>query len=579
MTANASNKHDDPWSRAKAAWSRYVRLQEPALLDDPAQIEKEGIQRGIAQFGLANLRVVVNLVEMDALGLTPYLDIVLAHEIGHHTLAPGNLLDDARLVSYVANMFPGDAANYVVNIFTDLIVNDFLRTQRGMPVEDVYKALKAAAVRAGRIGNADKFWALYMRVYEILWQLPAGTLGDPAVPSDIERDAKLSARVLRTYSNHWFTCLKNLAYIFKAYIPPDIGSGAAMMPSFDSVVAGEDALDKVWGFASTSGDEEGKPGPRAYDGALDGLFKAGAPGTGQGTQPRLPTDYLNTLQYIGALPKDGKEKAMIQYYTELALPHVVPFPTVDKATSDPIHEGSEQWTVGEDVDSIDIIESIKASPVIVPGITTRKVVYGDDKGAERRKEPVDVDIYLDSSGSMGDPKLSTSYPVIAAFIIALSALRAGAAVQVTSYSGANMAKATRGFSRNKDEILRTVLHFFGDGTQFPCQILERYEARAPDAPPVHIIVVSDDDISSMVAPYQAKNQAGVLEKKDGLATLKRAIEKGKARGSLLLRLLSMNAKARATIKVLEPIGFEFHNISDWKQIVQFAKEFSRKHFT
>ncbi len=576
--ASEDNPVADPWEKAKSTWSKFVRLQEPTMLSDPAAIKEVGMQRDIARFGLASLHVEVNMTEMKAAGLLPFLDIVLAHEVGHHVLAPGNLLVDAKMVSYISDMFPGSAANYVVNIFTDLLINDVLYTQRGMHVEKVYKALKETAEKSGKMGDADKFWALYMRIYEILWRLPPGTLTGK-VAADIERDAKLSARVLRTYSRRWFTCLKNLAYIFKAYIPLDPSAGTLMMPVFDSVGAGEGSLDKIWGFASIGDEETDKLGQMRYDGVLDGLFKDGGSGQGTGSQPRLPTDYINTLAHIGALTGVEVDKALMQYYTELALPHVVPFPTIDKATYEPIHEGTEQWTTGEDLGQLDLLESIKESPIIVPGITTRKVVHGEDKGTEKQKVPIDVDIYLDASGSIGSPQNTVSYPVIASFIIALSALRAGAAVQVTSYSGANMAMATRGFSRSKDEVLRAILYYFGDGTQFPCQILERYDERPPDAPPVHILVISDDDISSMIEEYTAKNKAGVMEKRSGLVTLKRAIEKGKAQGSLLLRLPSIQPHTKKAIAVLESLGFEYYNISDWKEIIDFAKKFSRKHFT
>lgn len=578
MARNNDTKAD-PWEWAKATWSKFVRLQDPIILSDASTIAKVDMQHDIARFGLANLQIEVNVLEMKEAGLLPFLDIVLAHEVGHHVLAPGNLLTDARLVSYVSDMFPGPAANYVVNIFTDLLVNDYLFTQRGVPVHEVYMALKETGQQKGKIGNADKFWELYMRIYEILWRLPKGKLAGKVTAPEIERDAKLSARILRTYSRRWFTCMKNLAYIFKEYFPPDPRAGTILMPAFDTVKAGDGALDKIWGFASIGDEETDKPGQRSYDGALDGMVKGSGEGKGQGNQPRLPTDYINTLQYLGALAGADADKAIIQYYAELALPHVVPFPTIDKAVYEPIHEGTEQWTTGEDLGQLDLLESIKESPIIIPGVTTRKVVHGEDKGSEPQKVPIDVDIYLDSSGSIGNPRYQVSYPVIASFIIAISALRAGAAVQVTSYSGANMALATRGFSRNKDEILQTILHFFGDGTQFPCQILERYDERPSNAPPVHILIISDDDISSIIAEYQAKNQAGVLEKKSGLATLKRAIEKGKAKGSLLLRLPFMPPQTKQAIAVLESLGFEYHNIADWKEIIEFAKQFSRKHFT
>jgi len=578
--ASKQGTQEDSWERAKNTWSKYVRLQDPVISNDKAFIKKEEMEDEIAKFGLADLRVVVNISEVQRAGLYPFLDIILAHEVGHHVLAPGNLITLARLNDFISGMFPRDIAGYVVNIFTDLLVNDFLFVQRGLPVDKVYKALKDSASKKGVItGDVDKFWRLYMRIYEILWRLPTGTLTTGVTP-EIERDAKLSARVVRTYSKRWFMCLKNLAYIFKAYIP--VGNVVLLkgLPLIDKVVAGEGGLDKLWGFASMSDDECYKPSDRQYDGELDDIFQGrrGKLQQGETNQPRLPTDYISTLVYIGAITPDDHIRALIQYYTELALPHIVPFPTIEKATGEPIHEGSEQWTIGEDVSTIDLFESIKESPVIIPGITTRKIVYGEDKGSEIEKSPVDIDIYQDTSGSMGDPACMVSYTTIAAFIIILSALRVGASVQATAWSGPNQAVSTKGFSKDSNEILRTILYYHGDGTQFPCQILERYDERKPSDPPVHIIVTSDEDISSMVSNYLVSTKSGIAETKSGYATLKKAMERGKAKGSLLLRVYTISPGLKETINKLEGLGFQMHSVSDWKNIVEWAREFSKKHF-
>ena len=561
---------------AKLTWSKYVRLQDPIILEDEGVLKKEAMLDELARFGLANLRVVVNLAEIKKEGLEDHVDTILAHEVGHHVLAPGNLVTLARLVNYLSGMFEANVAGYVVNIFTDLLVNDFLFMQRGLPVDEVYKKLKAAAIKRGTIIIADQFWSLYMRIYEVLWRLPAGTLTPPANAS-IDRDAKIAARVLRTYSKRWFTCLKNLAYIFKTYLPVDSTGLQYGLPLIDKVVAGNDALDKIGGFATLSDEEGDKPNARQYDGALSGKDK-GVASHGVTNQPRMPTDYLNTLINIGAITDNERIRALIQYYTELAMPHVIPFPTIDRPTSEPINEGSDVWTVGEEMTDLDLFESIKESPVIIPGITTRKLVTGEDKGFEQQKVPVDIDIYQDTSGSMGDPASSLSYTTIAAFIIVISALRAGASVQATSWSGPDQAVSTSGFSRNKEEILKTILFYHGDGTQFPCQVLERYDKRPRNAPPVHIIVTSDDDISSMISDYEVKNKAGILEKKNGLETMKKAVERGKAKGSLLLCISTMNDGTKNTITTLQKIGFDFYNVFEWKQIIAWARAFSKKHF-
>ena len=573
---SSSQSNEAAWETAKLTWSKYIRLLDPIISDDEAFLKKEAMINEIARFSLANLRVVVNLDEIKKDGLEDHLDVILAHEVGHHVLAPGNLVTLARLVNFLTGMFEPVVAGYVVNIFSDLLVNDFLYIQRGMPVDAVYKMLKSAAMKTGKIKIDDQFWSLYMRIYEILWRLPVDTLTTPVLPS-IERDAKIAARVLRTYSKRWFTCLKNLSYIFKPYFPIENASLQFGLPLIDKIVAGEGALDKMGGFATVSDEESDKPNPRAYDGVL-GRPDKNAPQHGVTNQPRQPTDYLNTLINIGAISDSERTRALIQYYTELAMPHVIPFPTIDKATIEPINEGSDRWTVGEELIDIDLFESIKESPIIIPGVTTRKLIMGEDKGFEQQKVPVDIDIYQDTSGSMGDPGCGVSYTTIAAFIIVLSALRAGASVQATAWSGPDQAVSTSGFSKNKEEILKTILFYHGDGTQFPCQVLERYEKRPKNAPPVHIIVTSDDDISSMISDYEVKTKAGV-EKRNGYETMKKAVQHGKAKGSLLLCIPFMNDNTKNTIKDLQKIGFEYFNVADWQQIIAWAKAFSKKHFS
>ncbi len=565
----------DAWEKAKKTWSKYVRLQEPDFLETPGAIKDKKMVNEVARIGLADLKVAVNLAEINGFGLADHLDVVLAHEVGHHVLAPGNLMTWARLADYISNIFPSkQSVLFVINIFTDLIVNDALFTQKGMPVHLIYKAMKREADSKGMTAQSDEFWQLYMRIYEVLWQLPAGTLCGTVKP-EIERDAKLSARILRTFSKKWFVCLKNLAFIFKAYIPEQVLHIKGALPSFDNVVPGEGGMDTLWGFTSMGDEETGKPEELKYDGALGNIFKDEGNNNQKTGATRTPMDYIRAIEFIGAL--ESKDRAVIQYYTELAFPHLVPFPAIDKPVSESIPEGSDQWTVGESIDELNILESVKESPVIIPGVTTRKLVEGEDKGMDTNEAPIDIDIYMDTSGSMGDPAVFTSFPTIAAFIIVLSALRAGASVQATSWSGVNQARSTNGFSKNKEEILGTIIHFFGDGTQFPCQVLERYEKRTRDAPPVHIIVISDDDIQTMVGPYASKDASGATTERSGEDTVRMAIDKGKAEGSLLLRTYT-NQKS-ATVLLLETLGFEYHRVADWKELIEFARNFSRKNFT
>lgn len=563
------------WERAKETWSRYIRLRPPQVFEDKNAVEQAGMGKDIARFGMADYDIEVNAMSIREMGLEDLVDVILAHEIGHHALAPGNLLMHARLADHVSSILgTRDKILFMVNVFTDLLVNDHLYTRKHVAIDEVYRRICLHARARGTDAQGDAFWTVYMRVYEVLWRLPDGSLGGANANAEQDRDARLSARIVRSFPKDWFNAIKNLAFIFKQYLPDNLFASMANRPLIDSITAGKDAMEKAWGFSRKSPEEGGKPGEFSYDSDLDGTTPGGNDQQQAGETVRSPEDYLNALEIIGALT--DRQRGLVQYYTELSLPHLVPFPAVEARRGEPVPEGTDAWTAGEDWHDVDLVESITTSPVIVPGITTRKRVHADDAGTDVTRAPVDIDLYIDTSGSMPNPATVMSHPTLAAFIICLSALRAGASVQATSWSGPRQVMSTRGFSRNKAEILGALVHFWGDGTAFPCQVLERYEARPVDAPPVHVIVISDDDISSMIKPYDSVDASGRVTPRSGLDTLTLAMTRGRAKGSLLLNTRSVQADV---LQTLEAIGFAHHPVTSWEEIVAFARSFSRKTFS
>ncbi|MHA1683634.1 MAG: hypothetical protein ACTSUE_22030 [Promethearchaeota archaeon] len=586
----ALEKVKSMWHKAKENWSKYTRLKDPRFLVEKKEINKSQMVAQIAQIGLADLQIEVNIKEIVNLGVEDEIEAILSHEIGHHMLAPGNLINHARMMSFVSKLLNGRQKSFVVNIFTDLLINDYLYTNINLPIDKVYIALKKRAETANKesdVKTGGEFWQLYMRIYEILWRLPEGTMSSgkdtvPGIPpqrvKEIERDAKLAARAIRTFSKRWFVALKILTYIFKPYLPEEMVVWLkGMAPAFDEAVAGEGALDKIWGFSKIGSDEMDKPTDRNYDGALSDLLKkeGGTKGNSGGSgRIRSPADYITTLKDIGVI--DDPTKALIQYYTELAYPHLIPFPKTEHFTTEPLMEGTEPWDISDSMDTLDYIESIKESPVLFPGITTMKRRYGETKGTDKHEVPIDIDIYIDTSGSMPAPGIIKSHPTIGAFILCLSALRAGASVQTTSWSGKKQVISTAGFSKNKEKILGTLLHFWGDGTQFPLSVFERYKDRKPDDPPVHIIIISDAGVDTMLGDYQDRD--GNLCK--GIDICKLAMEKGKAKGTLLLNISgSYFQKISEKMQSLESIGFKAYQIMDWEDIIKFAREFSREHYS
>ncbi|HNV72500.1 MAG TPA: VWA domain-containing protein, partial [Candidatus Ozemobacteraceae bacterium] len=266
--------------------------------------------------------------------------------------------------------------------------------------------------------------------------------------------------------------------------------------------------------------------------------------------------------------KLSEEEAAIRYYREMAAPHLIPFPTREQPkAADPLPEGLEVWDIGSPLDEVDWQGSTMLNPAIIPGFTTMRRVMGTSEGELPEKLPIDLDLYVDSSGSMPDPRHQISYLTLAGTIIALSALRVGARVQATLWSGKREFLKTDGFVRDGTEIMKVLVGFFGGATAFPVHILrDTYLDRKPNDRKVHIMVISDDGVDTMLDNDEKGNSGAVIAAE--------ALKKGGAGGSLVLNLYGGTIR-NPKIKKLGEQGWNLYPISDWPSLTQFARDFSR----
>jgi hypothetical protein len=184
------------WPDALAAWSRFTRLRPPTLCLTREEAEAEGLTGSFAMIRLVDQAIVVSLPEVVARGVQPFAAEVLAHEIGHHVLAPATLTDHARSLARMRRGLPTVErhAPMVANLYTDLLINDRLQRSVGLRLSAVYQALARRGEEPGPL------WTLYARTYEILWRLERGALGGGATDDRIEGDAWLAARLVRSYA-------------------------------------------------------------------------------------------------------------------------------------------------------------------------------------------------------------------------------------------------------------------------------------------------------------------------------------------------------------------------------------------
>ena len=562
------------WPQALAAWSRYTHLHDPRLCASTLEAAREGLHGSFAMIRLADQSVVIDLEAVRKYGLEDYAVEILAHEIGHHVLAPGNATDHMRMLARIRRGLPSleEQAPLVANLYTDLCINDRLQRAQGLRMADIYRALARTA------GPRNPMWTFYMRLYEHLWQLERGALAGTGVTEAIDADAWLGARLVRVYADDWMTGAGRFAALVLPYIADDGGRLAALRALHDTETAAAGCAPGA--IHEVEGGEADAALHPAYDPRVageDGDADADAPAPqdahGPG-QAREPFEYGAILKGAGITLSD--HEIAMRYYRERALPHLIPFPKrrADKA-GEPLPAAVEPWDIGEPLDRIDWLHSLMLGPRPIPGVTTVQRGVETDAGADEAPVPVDLDLYVDSSGSMPDPQVQTSYLALAGAIVALSALRAGASVQATLWSGTGQVTGTDGFVRDADAVLRVITGCFGGGTAFPIHRLRDTYAAGPRRRPTHILMISDDGIDTMFANDERGNSGW-----DVAAT---ALRHARAGGTMALNIPESWAElAQSTypdpwkklVRARDEQRWDVHAVADMAQLVAFARAFS-----
>ena len=571
------------WPEALAAWSKFTRLRPPALCLTRNQAKIAGLDGSFAMIRLTDQAVIVSLPEVLDSHVEDLAVEVLAHEIGHHVLAPSNLTDHGRMIARMRRALPTleRHAPLLANLYTDLLINDRLQRGAGLRMHEVYKALAAT-------GSPSKLWRLYLRIYEVLWSLERGSLSPLLLDDRMEGDAWLGARLLRSYARDFMAGSGGFASLLLPYLAED-------EHALDEQRAWFDTRDAAGG-SNPSGlaEGEGEPAPLhpAQDPRLndevddvpdDAPSKAGGETGAQQAagQARQPFEYGEILRAMGLVISD--HEVAIRYYRERALPHLIPFPSRSAPISqEPLPEGLERWDFGDPLEQVDWLESVLVSPHIVPGLTTVQRAWGIMAGELPKREPLDLDLYVDSSGSMANPQRQISFPALAGAIICLSALRAGARVQATLWSGTREFHTTPGFVRDEQSLLGVLTGYFGGGTAFPIHVLrDTFEKRGPSARPAHVLVISDDGVSTAFDQDERGNS--------GWDVMRAALAKARGGATFVLNIprdwLSVGqtqwapgTAPYAILRARDELGVDVQRVAGWDELVAFARAFARKRY-
>ena len=568
------------WDDALGAWSKFTKLHEPQWLFKEADEKKDGLSGSFAMIRLTDHTVVISLRQVREKGLEEFATEILAHEIGHHVYAPADLRDNARLLARVTAGLPSmeSHAPLVSNLYTDLLINDRLQRGEGLDMGAVYTALN--------MESPDKLWSLYMLIYETLWNLPPGTLNRGPAPQKARFDAILAAKIIRVYSKDWLDGAGRFAVLIAPYLDRALSKKdmAALSPIMDTRNAGAgdsipDGLataeaQEQEGATHPSKDKEltgigGMDGEEEEEGAKDGQDKSSPHAGGEETiggkknQYRDPTKYTELMKSLGV--KVSEDDLVINYYKELARPHLIRFPEkMNQRSTEPLPEGLDLWDVGDPISELDWVESSTHSPVIIPGVTTVQRTYGEAEGGDPGKEPLDLYLGIDCSGSMLNPKYGLSYPILAGTIVALSALRAKARVKATLSGEPGKYTSTEGFVKSEKEIMTLLTSYLGTGYSFGVlRLKDTFIDGAKPKRPVHILIVTDNDIFYMLN-----------ETKTGWEIMAEALAKAGGGGTCLLNIPSPYGTDKQ-IGQLKDIGWNVSLVSNEEEMVRFASQFAK----
>lgn len=546
------------WPQALAAWGRFVRLRPPMLHGRGEAPPGIG---SFAWYSSGDVEVGIDLAQVQKLGLSEHAVAVLAHEVGHHVLSPGDLFTRARLVQRVRmGLVDRDAdAALIANLWSDMLINDRLQRRAGVRMDLLWRAIGPPT---------DPLFRMVMRADELLWQLAPGTLTGAPATGAAESDAQLCAQLVRVYADDPAAGAGGFAALCRPLLPdPDSGPGRRLttLVCAQHLPAGTQLPPGLTSDPSlTEPVRHPALDPRVNDelgeGDVEGLPPATEPGTGQTFSP---ADMAAVLGALGVT--NDPTTAAVAFYRDRASRYLIRFPrTAHAPRTEPLLEGLQDWEPGDDLADVDWTGTLVRSSVVIPGVTTVRRMYGDEPGTEVERTPLDLDLYVDSSGSMPNPQLALSPPALAGAVLALSALRSGARAQVTTWSGPKQQVGTDGFVDDADAILRALVAHFGGGTSFPLPLLARthLEQRRPQARPCHIAVISDSGVGSMFGTGQPAALADVAV---------RAVQAAGGGGSLVLQVPE---SWRQQVRELAP-GYAVYAVNDLADLVHFAAEFAR----
>jgi hypothetical protein len=472
----------EAWPKAQALWSRFLLLSQPV---DQAE------QASVAQINLATRQVSLHHKLILGKGLVDCVEALLAHEVGHHVRYPGTLAVEARLRLLERSLVPIKGYS-LINLFTDLLINEIVGQTMREQLVRIYQAFTADIV-----WERDPAFLFYLSVYEELWSLEPGTLLGPhrdaferwigkagCAYAGYRADAQMLAQNLWTLGPNLFTQFLYFVSVVSRYIRPQMGEAPDGQDPY-SCGRGEPSPDD-WADALTPSARE--------QAAIERALREGWLREEQGKRMK---DAQALERRIRGLPGvDSADETMVPevmaaYYRREAHRYLLRPPPVKMLGEAVVPTTLDEWEPGDPLRDVDWLATlIERGPLYGAAQPLKRVRIAEVEGYDVPLWQPRVEIYLDVSGSMPDPRRTRNAMTLAAQILNSGAIRAGGWARAVLYSGATVTYWE--WCRSEIELSRFLMHFIGGGTVFPFELLEKSLHECGSTQPVRVLITDTD---------------------------------------------------------------------------------------
>lgn len=491
-------KIDEAWPLAKARWSHFLLLGRPTDCQDTP----------IAKIDLSNRQVSLNFETLREKRLEASLEAILAHEVGHHVRYPGSLAMQARLRLLERSLLPIE--NYsLINLFTDLMINERLGHTLREPLVATYQAFNQDVVfhEDGR-WKQDPAFLFYMAVYEEIWTLQPGLLMGPALGDFAKNfpgyraEAQLFAQNLFGIEPNILTQFLYFLSVFSRYIQPLQGELPVFASPFDC--KHDNPSPEDWAEALTPSEREKEALRRALEEGWLSEAQAGRVESHKSLEERI-----RGLPGFDSGNAEMIPEIMAAYYRQQAEAYLFRPPATPSLGEAIVPTSLDDWQMGDSIRSIDWRATLsQRGPVLGASVPMKRELIAEYEGHDVSYWRPRMEIYLDVSGSMPDPRRSRNAMTLAAQILTLGTTRAGGSTRAALYSCDPVCYWE--WCRSEIEMSRFLMHYVGGGTSFPFQLLEKSTEECRRDPPIRV-VISDFDFDRNYSDNYKQNSVILRE--------------------------------------------------------------------